>query len=340
MAIYLTELVPKTGLAAWYPLDNDGAQGVTIDDESGNGRDLTGDAFDAPPVVLDQINGRKAVVGDGTSYIVSRIYSGSLSLKNVFIIAKVDDVTTFPATYRGLFTGVDVTNQAIFVGTPSTTRFLSTAEGAPAYDYFKSGTAYANTARTAPFNYFEQLRMYQASGITFDGINMNRDREDTARQFNGKWCDAMFYTGTLTDAQLASLKLYGDLKFGLWLLNGTTLTYPNPDITGINWARFKAFPKSWGDVTDSWTYEDDGRDFNRRTDTVAKRWEIGYTGLTFAQMEIFDAFNDAVGIDRTFSFTDKWDEVHTGVRIESYSSNHDAHKSWSNTVDLTLVKHP
>lgn len=335
--VYLHELVPTSGLAAWYPLDNDPVGNNSITDESGVSGDLGSLGLSFPPITADQINGRKAVVGDGTSYADAWQRSVTLSLKDVFIIGKVA-ASPF-GTFPGLFTGILAGSAATLVGNSADTKWLSNAGGSPNYDYYKSGTSYGDTNRLAPFSYFEQMRLKYATGWSQVGLSFGHDREATTRQFNGSWCDVMLYTSVKTDAEAARLKLYSDLKFGLWLLNGTTLTFPSPSITDIYWARFKEQPTDWDGVTVDNTYDDEGKSFNTVTDTPPTFWEIGYTGLSYSQAQIFDAFNNAARRDRTFSMVDKWGVTQTGLRIVRYDRNHREHKSQDHTVSFTLAKY-
>lgn len=118
-------------------------------------------------------------------------------------------------------------------------------------------------------------------------------------------------------------------------------TFPNPAVSGLRYKRYRAIPRDFGGVTDSWEYEDGGRDFNRRTSNPPYKWEIEYGPLTAAQFAQFDTFWETVGIDVTFDFTDKAGTTHTNnVRVESYERNHDEHKSWRSFVRFVLVKYP
>jgi hypothetical protein len=117
-------------------------------------------------------------------------------------------------------------------------------------------------------------------------------------------------------------------------------TFPNNTISGHRYRHYKAEPRDFGGVTDSWEYEDGGKDFNRRTSSPARRWRIEYGPLTAAQAAVFDTFWESVGIDVTFDFTDKAAVNWTNVRIESYERTHDAHKSWRNFVTFVIVKYP
>jgi hypothetical protein len=100
-------------------------------------------------------------------------------------------------------------------------------------------------------------------------------------------------------------------------------------------------PQPWGDIEDSYEFEDGGRTFNRRADSPVKEWRLDIRGgLEIAQTRLYDEFWNAVGTSRPFSFTDKYGETHTNVRIKEYSRSHEAHKSWSRRVSFRLIKYP
>lgn len=115
-------------------------------------------------------------------------------------------------------------------------------------------------------------------------------------------------------------------------------TFPTYELSGVRWRHWDDVPKDYSSVTDSYEYEDGGRDFNVRG-APPKVWNLDRTGATKAQTDIFDAFWDSVGTSTPFVFTDKYGTTWTNVRIQSYSRSHEAHKSWSRTLAITLVKY-
>lgn len=116
-------------------------------------------------------------------------------------------------------------------------------------------------------------------------------------------------------------------------------TFPGPTVNGIKWARFEKKPLDWSGVAVSHTYEDDGVSLSHTTSTPPVRWEVAYTGLTQAEADAFDTFNDTVKRSGTFDFTDKWGTTHSGVRIVSYERTHEGHRSWNFSVRFTLAKY-
>lgn len=350
----LTQLITRqSGLQAWYSLDTETAGGVSgsatvIDDVSGNARDLTAivPAIDVPQFVINSLNGRGAVVHDDETDILQ--FTGAMSVRDVFVVGKIDDTPDFGDPFRGFITGLTTTtDNALLIGVGSTTRFLSIASGAANMGYLLDDVLQADGTRTAPFDAFRRMRLSTSgTAMNIDGIQFGRDRLDVARLFKGKWADAMFWNPQRTAGEARAIALYYDLKFNLWRTNGTTLNFPDPDMTGIKYRRFYEHPKKWDNVILSHEYADEGRSFNRITDTPTVEWTVEFDcvshthALAKTQYEIFDSFWDAVGIDRAFSFTDKYGTTHTNIRVKDYSRSHSKHKSWQNEVEFRLCKYP
>jgi hypothetical protein len=117
-----------------------------------------------------------------------------------------------------------------------------------------------------------------------------------------------------------------------------SITYfPSFDITGIRPSRWYEAPRDWPTITEDFEYEDGAKDFNETADDAPRHWEYGHTGLTPEQAQQFDDFYDLVRLATPFYFTDKYGVTWTNVYIESYSRVHEAHKSWSITVNFRLV---
>lgn len=343
----LTQLITRqSGMLAWYPLTNDAVSATVLIDEAGN-NDLTAvvPGIDVPTVTANQLNGYKAVVhNNDTDYFN---YTGSLSVKDVFIVAKVDDTPDFDDPFRGLLSGVANINNALLVGKGSTTRWLSTAEGAPVMGYLSDDILQADGARTAPFDAFHRIRISTSgAAVVLDGLNVGQDRQNIDRLFKGKWADIMLFSSQRTEDEAKAIALYQDLKFNLWRTNSTTINFPTPGMTGINYRRWYAAPERWEDTVNMHEYEDGGMSFNEISDTAIKEWEVEFDcvaqthALAKTQYEIFDEFWNAVRTSRSFNFTDKYGTTHTGVRVKKYARDHRAHKSWQNEASFTLVKYP
>lgn len=340
MAVYLEALINKSKLGAWYPLQSEGPGDAGLIDESGEARHLISPGPGGlPQIVANQINGRQAVVFSDDDTQPFQSPGLFTPLATVVAIMKVDGVN-FGAHDQGWLTPLDSSASIVALfGPAGQTKWGNTGVFT---SYRKSGTSFLTSNMQAPFAYPEMIEAEYIPGASLqDGIQIGMDREDWgAKNANGILGDLQLYTQTLTAQERAALKLYGDLKCGLYLLNNTPISFPSPNITGILWNRFKKEPTDWEEVTGTNTYADGGKSFNLATDTPPKRWSVEFTGLSYEQMEIFDAFNDEVRRDKTFVFTDKWGAEFSGVRIEEYRRDHEAHKSWVHSCSFKLVRYP
>lgn len=342
-AYFLSELVPTSGLMADYPLDEIVTAGhvPSVIDYSGNGRTLiaSNDIVLDPPeqtIELNSINGHPSINHTGDAPLDC---SGAFNAKHVFILAKYDLAANFGGSYRGLISDNNAITVLVGDNAASSTTFTNIGFGGN-YAYKKSQTAFAEANQQAPFTNFELLETILTSGFSLQSLRVGQQTTNTARRWRGRWADLKLYSSVLSGNDLRKLRLYYDLKFQLWLTAITTLEFPDPTLTGINWRRFKRAPLDWDSVSDSFEFEDGGRTFNERTDTPPIEWEVGFEGLTRAQLDIFDEFNRAARRSRSFSFVDKFGDTHTGVRIGSYSSDHDDYKSWRHNCSFRLIKYP
>lgn len=342
---FLSELVPQTGLLADYPHDDAAANRDTpgnvlsVTDYSGNGRGLApGIGASYPDYVLDGLNGHPVIQFAAEN---SLLFAGSVTPKHVFIVAQYDLAANFGGTFRGLIGGD--TSGDILTGDngASSTKFTNFANGGD-YSYIKSHVAAAGeSAQEAPFSYPELLEVSFSSGFTLDGIKLGQQKANSGRRWYGPVGDTKLYSVAKTGNDLRALRLFYDLKYLLWLTAGTTLEFPDPTITNIPYKHFDELPRPWAEITDAYEYEDGGMSFNTRTDNPKREWQLDMRGgLAKAQTDIFDAFWEAVGINRTFSFTDKDGTVWDNVRVVSYSRSHQEHKSWSRDVSFRLCKYP
>lgn len=335
---YLSALVPTTDLIAWYNLEDvTAARLASLADASGNGRNLSATAADPdrPLGVLDTLNGYPVVRFDNVAPLLNT--SSPPNLYDIFIVAKYTLAANFGGAYRGLISGETAGDALVGDNAANSTKFLNLGIGTSFY--YKSQTLYAAAAQEAPFTNFELLRYGDTGGMAFDGIQLGNHKALTAR-WRGDVADILIYGSVQSAALARRIALYYDLKFHLWRTNSTTLYFPDPTTTDIWWARFDDEPQPWASVTSVHEYEDRGRSFNVATDTPPQFWEIEFNGLTKEEAEIFDAFNSAARMDRTFSLIDKYGETHTGVRIVEYARSHEGHKSWSKSVRFRLAKYP
>lgn len=340
----LSELIPTASLVAAYPcVDVTAAVRLaSVADYSGTGKTLSavGTSTDRPLGELNSLNGRPSVVHAGEKPL---LYAPSVSVKEVWIMCKYDLAANFGSTYRGLVSGETAGDALTGDGSGTSTKFFDLSESLA----YKSQVSYASGAFEAPFSKFEVVRTGNSVDLGFDGLQVGQQKDfdgvlhagATARRWRGRWMGLFVFSSLLSANEARAMNLYYDLVYQQWRYAGTTLEFPEPNITGIRYHHYEEVPVDWDGVTDDYEYEDGGKDFNVRTSSPTQRWEIEFTPLTYAQLQIFKEFNRVARRDRTFSFTDKYGVTWSNVRIESYKQNHDAHKSWRNTANFTLAQY-
>lgn len=343
----LRELItPISGLQGFYPGDEhltnteDAAVNDLLDYSSSERELFNGDFSGLPTLDLDAINGWPAVkfAASNDKPLTYVPLSGTIGVKHVFVLAKLD-AANFSA-YRGLVS--DQASNAVLLGDNGTAKFFDPTP--TTVSYFKNLTAYAQSNMQAPANEWALVEISNATGWSLDGFQIGQDRANTGRRWRGWIAAPMFFSSVQQGATLYRIRLYYALKYNLWLSSTGAILYPiyfpSPAVCPeLMYYRYREIPYNWDAVTVKHTYDDEGASFSTTTDGPPMMWEIGYRGLTKAQFEIFDAFNDAVRRDRTFNFIDKSGTTHTGVRIQSYERNHEEYKSWRNSVNLVLVKY-
>jgi len=340
----LTGLVPTTGMVAWHAYESGSSEGGICLDYSGNARDL-GAASNTPVLTANVVNSQYGWYFNGSRKPLT--YTGSLTPKHVFILGGHSGAAF--AINEGMISGVGASGGDILVSETSGTQYTDLGLGTD-FIYRKSETLYANASLEAPMSgQIALMDIRLAAGVALDGVQIGQQRDydgvahggATARRLTGYFVEDILYSAVLSANQIRAVKLYFDLKFNLWRTFSTTLEFPEPDITGILYEHYDPMPRPWGDIADKYEFEDGGVTFNRRADSPIQEWQLDMIGgLTKYQTALFDEFWDAVGNDRSFSFTDKDGTTHTGVRVKDYSRSHEAHKRWSQRVSFRLIKYP
>lgn len=330
----LSALIPTSGLVRAYPLASDtGSAGdyvTAVADESGSGANLARlDTSGTNGPKWAELNGRKTLAFTGS--VKGLTNTTDFTLRDVFALAKHDG-SAFDA-YRGVVS--DNATNPVILSNNSGTKFFDLTIGTVSYR--KSGTLYTASTQEAPMNAWALVQMANTASWAMDGLQLGTDRAN-ARYWKG-WIGPVFaYSEARSAAERRAIKLWYDLRYQLWLEDGTTLEFPSPDITGILWSRFREVPRDYSSVTVSHVYEDEGRSFNE-TGTPPRRFEVEFTGLARAEADVFDAFWEAARMVRTFTLTTPADEAVTGVRIESYERDHDSNRGWINSVKFVLAKY-
>lgn len=188
-------------------------------------------------------------------------------------------------------------------------------------------------------NEWALLEISNTTGWSMDAFRIGQDKVDTTRRWSGWIADPMFFSSVQAGVNLKRIRLYYNLKYSLWT-NGTPY-FPSPDIVPeLFYYHYREVPIDWESVSVRHTYQDEGVSVIDRTDTPPQEWDLEYTGLNKEEVEIFDAFNDAVRRKSTFIYTDVNGIEHTGVRIKTYERTHDGNKRSINNVRITLIKNP
>lgn len=335
----LTQLIPTSGLLAWH-LYHAGASGNhIIFDSSGNNRHIDSAVPNSAVLVFDILNGQPGWYFNGTTTVPLN-WTGSITPKHVFVLASHEDAAF--NLNRGLLTG-EVTGD-VLVSNSSGTDFFDF--GYTDFGYRKSDVFYTQNNQEAPMVVPELIEVADTVGFPLDGIQVGKQRNVAGRIWKGYFFEQLLYDRILTSIEKDAIKLYMNLKFGLWRSTALPMNFPIPGVTGINYRHFYAAPEQWDDTVESHKYEDGGMSFNETSDTAVREWKVEFDcvshthALAKAQYEIFDEFWNAVRTSRAFNFTDKYGTTHTGVRVKKYDRDHRAHKSWQNEAAFTLVKYP
>lgn len=294
----------------------------------------TGEKAEVVPFVLNGRNVLRFKSTTATRYIKSGEYditpTPNFGFREAVIVCKYDG-----ATFSGDSVLIsDNTSGATLNGDDTTDDFQTTA---PTYQVNWQTT----TGTPAPMNQFAVIRIQSSTPIEFDELGDRFTLGDlfdgTGVNWKGDVAEIMLFSSTLTQSQRETVKLYNQLKWGL--LGMSTPRFPDPTVTGIDYARYYEIPPDYSEVTYSNTYEDGGVSLNE-SGTPPKRWEVEFNGLSRDEADIFDAFHELVKFVGTFDFVDPSSVTHNLVRIESYDRSHAEHKSWSNTVRFTLTQYP
>jgi hypothetical protein len=327
MAVYLKQLLPQANLLRWFPsqkiaVDGSGFGGWSDASSFGVGL-LPPITFPEPYWIKNAFKGWSALdlAGtDGISDDFGIMPAPAVTVRDVFIVARYE-ATTFGANPALLWPLLVGDNTKAYFQNPTPL----------AVDYERNGEAFPQTNMQGPMERYALLRLSVPAGQTM---------AFTFGPWEGKLVEAVAYSQVLSGDAERAARLFFNCKYDFFRRNeNMPLEFPDPSITGIEYARFYEVPTDWDSVTISHVYDDESATFNDTTDTPPKRWELGFTGLTREEAQIFDAFYSAARKKNAFTFKDKENVVWDNVRIESYERDHDGHKSWSNTVNFTLVKY-
>lgn len=323
----LTDIIPSPD--AWYQYQPGGSAGHVIYDSSGNERTLEGNESSSPVLATNILGGHPAWYFDGA--VDPLVYTGSVTLKHVFILASNEDAT-FDG-FQGLLTGP--TTGDVLVGDDGTTKFFDLGISNL---YSNAGTSYDEDNQQAPMSgTFRLLEVKNSGGITLDGIQIGQQRALTARKWQGHFVEMIGFERVLSLEEIRQVRLYFNIKFGEFK-RGLPFYFPSADIVPVPGpSRFYDVPQNYKEITDTWTYEDATKDFNEVADDAPKRWEYNYSGVTKQQKIIFDEFWRQARLINPFYFKDREGLIWSNVRVEEYNRNHPGHMRWKHEAQFNLV---
>lgn len=310
----------------WHAIDS----GVFAD-YSGNGRHLTS-TLNYPEIIAGVLGNNSAFYFDGTKDPL-KIAAPNLLLKHIFMLVKVD-AATFTGN-EGLLSDTG-SNNILAGGGSGTAKFINLSLG---FTYYKNNVAYAESNLLAPMNEWALLEIQAPAGLSMVGFQIGQQLGGATAKYKGWFAEDCAFSRVLSADERRAAILYYNLKFGAYLGTQVALEFPDSKLTKIEYARFNELPPDWDEITVDHKYQDGGKSFNETSDAPPRKWEIGFTGLTYDEMRIFDEFDARARRTQTFDFTDKWGEKHSGVRIENYERTHEAHLSRRYEVKFKLVQY-
>lgn len=217
--------IPRKDLLAWHAADT-ATDGQTVDDASGNNRDLDSGFGSTPPTLTpNYINGVAAIEFDGSTHDPLK-WSGAMSaVKHAFIFAGYEDAS-FPAGdagNAGLLTGP--TSGDILLGNQSSTKFFDLdLELSGDYEFRRYDVAYAENNMQASFS--GTIALFEISfapGISLDGIQVGRQKAFAARLWKGPWCEHLLYSAVKNDDDRRRIYEYAAMKYLIWRKNAAGL---------------------------------------------------------------------------------------------------------------------
>ena len=198
-------LVPRAALEAWHQYEPGVSADGAMYDYSGHDRHLA--AATNKPVLTDGvINEQPGWYFDGTRNPLA--WSGSVTLKHVFIVASFED-TTFP-TARGLMSGLTTGNILSTEG--SGNEFADT--GASQYSLF--GETKPPTGQIAPVaGTVGVIEVVYNAGVAMDGIQIGK-KLATSEKHKGNFFEAVSFSDKLTEFAVIKMYQYFAMRYHIW----------------------------------------------------------------------------------------------------------------------------
>lgn len=129
--------------------------------------------------------------------------------------------------------------------------------------------------------------------------------------------------------------------------NATTNTPPAPPILANLYSapltirnEYHELEPDWDFVTDDHTYQDGGKSFSELSDVPLSGWRLVFKDLSKADADVYRDHFLFYRKSRPFAFLDKRGETFYDIYYKSISITHVEHRSWSNRVEVILVRYP
>lgn len=206
------DVVPRNSLEAWHHYDP--AAGLSannlITDASGNNRNVTCAAGNAPILTANLLNGQSGWYFNGSRDPLA--FTGSLTTRHAFVVASYEDAT-FP-DYKGLLSGVAVGD--IFTGNNSGDIFFDFLLSDD--EYRKADVIYASNNQKAPMSgSYAVLEFAIPSSMPLDGIQIGQQRAIApARKWKGWFIESLIYSQIKTALERARIYEYFAMRYRLW----------------------------------------------------------------------------------------------------------------------------
>lgn len=213
-------LIPENGLKQWIAADEtpptDG-KAVSCPDLSPEGNTAAATPATAPAYVEDVLNGLPVFRFNGstTTPLVNESIA-PLTVRHIFIVAKYSAATF--AGVSGLISSTGAADSTFLVGQAAASIYFYDLAYGSNQAYYKKGVAYGAAAMKAPMNEFAVLEVsYPTLGIPLTyGLQVGRDRANTARIWNGDVAEWMVWDRELTELERVRVYQYFAKKYHLW----------------------------------------------------------------------------------------------------------------------------
>ena len=284
----------------WHSADESpvlsGSDVASMTDLSGNGRTVS--CATNRPVYAAEVaaaNNMPAITFNGST-TNPLTNTSPVTLYSIFIVASYD-TATFASDYRGLIGGVVAANPACLVGETGQSRFLDNGYGSSQV-YRMANHIYANASMSAPMSGVPRVIEIHFTGGhgQANGLQIGRDRDYSARIWDGYVYEWMVYTRVLTDAERMRMYKYFAHKYHLWEQVSGLDVFP----AVADWGSQETYGKK--------VLAEDAEDYTRhaRIKRMSKRrFELNFTNRLPNEHNAVKAFYDVKHPSGEFIYRDR-----------------------------------